>query len=150
MEDTRTLGFLLHDVARLLRKRFEQRAREKGLTRAQWQTLSVLSRNDGIKQRCLAELLEIEPITLTRILDRLVEQGFVERRPHPTDRRAFLVHMCEPALPLLDEMRHLGVLTRREALENVSGEEQERLFQTLLTMKDNLVRACRTPITDEE
>lgn len=91
MPDTRVLGFLLHDVARLLRKRFEQRARGKGLTRTQWQTLAFLSKNDGIKQRHLADILEVEAITLTRILDRLVEQGLVERRPHPTDRRVSLV-----------------------------------------------------------
>ena len=150
MTDTRILGFLLHDVARLLRKRFEQRARDSGLTRTQWHTLAILSKNDGIKQRCLAEELEIEPITLTRILDRLVDQGLVERRPHPTDRRAFLIHICDEALPLLNNMRELGVLTRQEALENISQEEQEHLVQMLQSMKENLARACRTPITQED
>jgi len=147
--DTRVLGFLLHDVARLLRKRFEQRARGTGLTRAQWQTLAFLSKNDGIMQRSLADLLDVEAITLTRILDRLVEQGFVERRPHPTDRRAHLIFICEAAMPLLEDMRELGGQTRAEALEGVSQAEQEQLIQTLLSMKDNLSRACRTPVSPE-
>ncbi len=150
MADTRILGFLLHDVARLLRKRFEQRARGKGLTRAQWQTLALLSANDGIKQRCLADLLEVEAITLTRTLDRLAALGLIERRPHPTDRRVHLIHIREAARPLLEDMRSLGALTRAEALQGVSREEQERLLQTLQTMKDNLAAACRAPIVDEE
>jgi MarR family transcriptional regulator for hemolysin len=86
MNNNPTLGFLLHDVARLLRKRFEQRAKSHGLTRSQWQALAYLSKNEGIHQSGLAEILEIEPITLVRILDRLAERGLVERRPHPTDR----------------------------------------------------------------
>jgi len=76
-------GFLLHDVARQLRKRFEQRAKCLGLTRSQWQTLAHLSNNEGIHQAGLAEILEIEPITLVRILDKLEERGLVERRRHP-------------------------------------------------------------------
>ncbi|MBN9047209.1 MAG: MarR family transcriptional regulator [Rhizobiales bacterium] len=150
MTDTRILGFLLHDVARLLRKRFEQRARVAGMTRAQWQTLAYLSNNDGIKQRDLADLLEVEAITLTRILDKLVEQELVERRPHPTDRRAHLIYIREAAVPLLEKMRAIGALTRAEALKGVPDKEQERLIRTLLSMKENLALACRTPISDED
>src|ERR1044071_1091741 len=88
MDDlNRNLGFLLHDVARLMRKRFEQNARDLGLTRSQCQVLAHLARNEGIHQGALAELLEIEPITLTRILDRLEEGGLVERLRHPQERR---------------------------------------------------------------
>ena len=83
----RNLGFLLHDVARLMRKRFEQNARGLGLTRSQCSVLAHLARNEGIQQGGLAEILEVEPITLTRILDRLEEAELVERRAHPTDRR---------------------------------------------------------------
>ena len=83
----RHLGFLLHDVARLLRKRFEQNARPLGLTRSQAQVLAHLALHQGIAQRGLAEILEIEPITLTRLLDGMERGGLVERRPHPSDRR---------------------------------------------------------------
>src|SRR5919205_2079152 len=95
MSDTpqRTLGFLLHDAARLLRKRFEQNARGLGLTRSQWQVLAHLAEREGIHQGALAEILEVEPITLVRILDRLQTAGFVERRLHEKDRRVRLLYL---------------------------------------------------------
>lgn len=145
MSATPTLGFLLHDVARLLRKRFEQRAKELGLTRSQWQTLAYLANNEGIHQSGLAEILEVEPITLVRILDKLSERGLVERRQHPTDRRIWLLYMRDEAHPLLAQMREIGNATRSEALEGVSAEEREQLFQILSSMKANLIQACRNP-----
>lgn len=145
-----TLGFLLHDVARMLRKRFEQRAKCLGLTRSQWQTLAYLSNNEGIHQGGLAEILEVEPITLVRILDKLAERGLVERRQHPTDRRIWLLYMREEAHPLLAEMRELGDATRAEALNGVSPEHRDHLFQILSEMKTNLVQACRTPVAEKE
>ncbi len=146
MNSNPPLGFLLHDVARLLRKRFEQRAKCLGLTSSQWQALAYLSNNEGIHQGGLAEMLEIEPITLVRILDKLAERGLIERRQHPTDRRIWLLYMREEAHPLLADMRGLGDVTRGEALEDVSAEEREQLFQILSQMKTNLVQACRTPL----
>jgi MarR family transcriptional regulator, transcriptional regulator for hemolysin len=97
--DSPALGFLLHEVARLLRKRFEQNARGCGLTRSQWQVLTYLGQNEGINQARLAELLEIEPITLGRILDKLETRSLIERHPHPTDRRTWLLHLVEAAHP---------------------------------------------------
>jgi MarR family transcriptional regulator, transcriptional regulator for hemolysin len=146
MEDNRrTLGFLLHDVARLLRKRFEQNARGSGLTRSQWQVLAYLDRNEGIQQGGLAELLELEPITLGRIVDKLQAIGLVERQPHPTDRRIWLLRLTAKAKPKLDELKVLGEGTRREALRNISESDQERLIKLLTTLKGNLASACATP-----
>jgi DNA-binding MarR family transcriptional regulator len=145
-----TLGFLLHEVARLLRKRFEQRAKNLGLTRSQWQVVAYISKSEGIHQAGLAELLEVEPITLTRILDKLSERGMVERRQHPTDRRIWLLYLREAALPLLEVMRELGEQTRSEAFEGITPEEREQLFNILSTMKTNLVQACRTPAGENE
>lgn len=150
MHTSPTLGFLLHDVARLLRKRFEQRAKDLGLTRSQWQTLAYLSNNEGIHQAGLAEILEIEPITLVRILDKLADRGLVERRQHPNDRRSWLLYMRDEARPLLDTMRSLGDQTRREALQGVPFEEHERLYQLLTLMKSNLAQACRATVGDKE
>ncbi|QND47202.1 MarR family transcriptional regulator [Rhizobium lusitanum] len=150
MHTSPTLGFLLHDVARLLRKRFEQRAKDLGLTRSQWQTLAYLSNNEGIHQAGLAEMLEIEPITLVRILDKLADRGLVERRQHPNDRRSWMLYMSDEARPLLDTMRGLGDQTRREALQGVPFEEHERLYQLLTLMKSNLVQACRATVGDKE
>jgi MarR family transcriptional regulator, transcriptional regulator for hemolysin len=145
-----TLGFLLHETARLLRKRFEQRARATGLTRAQWQAIAYLARNEGIHQAGLAELLEIEPITLGRIIDKLAERGLVERRQHPTDRRTWLLFLNDAARPLLSNLEKLGEATRAEALAGVSDQDRERLSQILTVMKSNLMTACRPPIDEKE
>src|SRR5258705_5780103 len=98
-ENAPTLGFLLHEVARLLRKRFEQNARGSGLTRAQWHVLAYLAQNEGINQSGLADLLEIEPITLGRIVDRLQMVGLIERRPNSSDRRGQRLLLKTPAPP---------------------------------------------------
>ena len=135
----RNIGFLLHDVARLMRKRFEQNARELGLTRSQCQVLAHLARNEGIHQGALADLLEIEPITLTRILDRLEEAGLVERRAHPTDRRIRRLSLTPAVHPLLDEIFAIGALTRSEAMDGIAEQDRERLFEILSGMKANLV-----------
>src|SRR6202020_1530814 len=94
MEADSTLDFLLHDVARLLKKRFEQNSRGSGLTRSQRQVLTYLAQNEGINQARLAELLEIEPITLCRILDKLEARRLIETQPHPSDRPP---HMASPS-----------------------------------------------------
>ena len=143
-----SLGFLLHDVARLLRKRFEHRARTLGLTRAQWQVLVYLAQREGIHQGGLAEVLEMEPITLVRILDKLEARGFIERRRHPTDRRLWLLHLTPEAHPLLSVLRGMGETTRAEALVGISQGDQERLFDILSAMKINLIEACGLPIED--
>ena len=144
------LGFLLHEVARLLRKRFEQKARSHGLTRSQWQAIAYISRNEGIRQGALADLLEIESITLARILDKLSEQGLVERRHHPTDRRTWLLYLRETARPLLVTMELLGESTYEEAYRGISSAERDRLIKTLSTMKSNLQAANRTPVVENE
>jgi DNA-binding MarR family transcriptional regulator len=145
-----TLGFLLHEVARLMRKRFEHRAKDLGLTRSQWQVLAYLSKNEGIHQSGLADMLEVEPITLVRILDKLAERGLIERRQHPKDRRVWMLYMCDAARPMVEAMRGIGDETRAEALEGVSAEQREQLFSILSTMKTNLVQACRAPAAENE
>lgn len=145
-----TLGFVLHDVARLLRKRLEQGAKSLGLTRSHWQTLAYLANNEGIHQGGLAEILEVATITLVRILDKLAERGLVERRQHPADRRVWLLYMRDEAFPLLADMRAIGDATRGEALDGVCAEQREQLFQILLLMRTNLVQACRTPAAGNE
>ena len=138
-EPDRNLGFLLHDVARLMRKRFEQNARALKLTRSQCAVLAHLSRNSGIPQGALADLLEVEPITLTRIVDRLEQDKLVERRAHARDRRVRLLYLTDGAYPLLEDIFAIGAATRGEAMEGVSEEDRERLFAILSSMKANLV-----------
>jgi DNA-binding MarR family transcriptional regulator len=148
VNNTPTLGFILHDVARLLRKRFEQRARDLGLTRSQWQTLVYLNVNEGIHQGGLAEILEIEAITLVRILDKLEARGLIERRPHPTDRRIRSLFLCAAARPLIEELREVGNVTRAEALAGLSDEKRALLLEALTQMKTNLIEACQQPVVD--
>jgi MarR family transcriptional regulator for hemolysin len=140
------LGFLLHEVARLLRRRFEQNARGSGLTRSQWQVLATLANNEGINQSGLAELLEIEPITLCRIVDKLQTRGLIERHPDPSDRRVWLLHLNSAARPKLSQLRRLGEVTRGEALAEVPEADTERLLKTLQTLKANLADACNAQV----
>lgn len=108
VDNSPTLGFLLHDVARLLRKRLEQNARESGLTRSQWQVLAYLAQNEGINQSGLADLLDVEPITLGRLVDKLQALRLIERRPHPTVRRVWTRRLTAAAHLKVSEARKIG------------------------------------------
>jgi MarR family transcriptional regulator for hemolysin len=130
-----SLGFLFADTARLLRKRFDQRAREFGLTRAQWQVLAQLSHNQGIKQAGLADLLEIEPITLSRHIDKMEEAGWVSRRPDPNDRRARLLYLTANSGPLLEKMREIGRRLMDEAMAGLPEGRREIMFETLTHLR---------------
>ena len=145
-----TLGFLLHDVARLLRKRFEQNARGSGLTRSQWQVLAYLAQNEGINQSGLADLLEVEQITLGRIVDKLQTLALIKRHPHPSDRRVWLLHLTPAARSKLTQLRRLGDVTRGEALTGVPEADRERLLKTLQALKTNLMLACDAPAAGQK
>ena len=136
----RSFGFLLHDIARLLRKRYEQRARPLGLTRAQWQVLAHLQRHEGINQSGLAELLDLEPITIARLVDRMEEAGLVDRRADPADRRARRLYLTERAAPMLERGRALGDEVRGEAFEGFDDAEREGLIDMLLRVRGNLAK----------
>lgn len=131
-------GFILNDTARLLRQRFDQCARALGVTRAQWRTLLMLSRAEGINQAKLAEHLEIENITLCRMIDRLQEAGWVERRPDQQDRRAWRLFLTETAKPLLDELWVIGDAVQKEAFAGLSASEIDTLNATLTRIRANL------------
>jgi len=135
---TRALGFLLADVSRLMRRRFDARAREIGLTRAQWRVLTQLRRREGINQTALAEIMEIEPISLGRHIDRLVEKDFVERRADPRDRRAWRLYLKPEVQPVLDRLRAISNVNRKEVLQGIPADESEALIDTLLKIKGNL------------
>lgn len=130
-----SFGFVIHDVARLLRKNFDRRAQSVGLTRSQWFVLMHLRRQDGLRQTDLADLLEVRPISLTRLIDRLVKNAWVERRSDPDDRRANRVFLTKKAEPLLNRLSNLGKETREEALRGIPQEERERFMMTLLRIR---------------
>ena len=135
----RSLGFLLNDVARLMRSRFDRQARDLGLTRAQWRVMMYLRRHEGARQNELASLLEVENVTLGRHIDRLEESGWVERRADPSDRRAWRLHLDEKSRPILDRLAVVLIETRETALSGFNADERGSLIKTLIRMKYNLV-----------
>lgn len=134
-----SIGLLLIDTGRLLRKRFEQNVRGTGLTRAQWQVLKEIYVQEGLNQGALAELLEVEPITVGRLVDRLEQAGLIERRPHPTDRRAWSLYLLPAAHPLLDTLKVIAGETRAELLQGMDDTEIDEAMRLFAKMKDNLV-----------
>jgi DNA-binding MarR family transcriptional regulator len=133
-----TFGFLLHDTARLLRRDFERRSKGTGLTRAQWAVLAYVARNEGSNQAALADMLDIEPITLVRLLDKLEAAGLVERRPDPADRRVRRLYLTEATGPLLGQLQHLASETREAALAGLTDAERQQLTDLLMKVRGNL------------
>ncbi len=135
---TDTVGFLIADTARAIRRRFDERARAIGVTRPQWRALVTVAREEGIQQGSLAERLEIEPITLCRMLDRLAEAELVERRRDPADRRAWNIYLTKRARPLLERIGAIADDLHAVALDGVSDDERDALTATLERMRTNL------------
>jgi len=140
---SREIGVSLNDVARMLRTFADQKARQFGISRAQWIVLMRLDRSEGLKQSELAEMLDLQPISLTRLLDRLAESGLIERRPDPHDRRANRLYLTSAARPLLKQLASLGEDLMETVLQNVDAASQERLLRDLVIMKDNLRAAIQ-------
>jgi MarR family transcriptional regulator for hemolysin len=133
------LGFMLNDVSRLLRTRFDQRAKSHGLTRSQWRVLVHLARAEGIIQSGLAEILEVERMTLGRLIDRLEVAGWVERRRDSKDRRVRRLYLTAMARPTLSDIMKIATDMHDEALHGLSNDDLNRLMQTLLVIKNNLI-----------
>lgn len=143
-DPTRNLGFLIHEVARLMRRSFDQRVQELGLTQAQWRTLVHLSRSEGMNQSALAEILEIRPITLTRLLDKLQQAGWIERRQDPSDRRVYRLYITAQAQPMLAQLDTAAAETRAEATAGLSDAARRQFIDLLCAAKTNLLAAQRS------
>ncbi len=150
MDRLRNFGFVLKDVSRRYVLRFEQRAREIFLTLPQCRALVRLERNEGVSQAKLAELADVEPMTMVRILDRMEADGLLERRPDPADRRARCLYLTSRAKPYLDEIWRLSDATRAEAFAGIGAKEREafldvleRVHANLCALKDRPVEAAR-------
>jgi DNA-binding MarR family transcriptional regulator len=133
-------GFVLQDVARLLRRSFNRRVQDLGLTQAQWQILAYLSRHEGIRQAKLADMLDMQPISVTRLVDRMESAGWIERRPDPADRRAVNLHLRDKAGPILEQMWERGAQTRQLAMKGISAEKQKEFLEILQQMRINLIK----------
>jgi DNA-binding MarR family transcriptional regulator len=134
----RDILLLVNDVARLVRTRFDQRARARGMTRAQWIILAMLDRRPGLSQNELAAALEVEPISVGRLIDRLEARGLVERRPDPADRRVRRLHLLSEARPFLDDIDAQRELLSAEILDGIDPESRSLVVESLLRMKSNL------------
>ena len=137
--------FALFETQRLLRLYADKQARRFGLTRAQWGVLAKLERTEGMKQTELADMLEIQPITLTRLIDKLCELGLIERRSDDSDRRVNRLYLTEAARPLLLKLARLRNEITETALAGLSAADTHLLVAQLEIVKDNVREAIQTP-----
>jgi DNA-binding MarR family transcriptional regulator len=140
-ECDRNLGFLVCDISRLVRRMFNSRARNTGLTQPQWQAMFTISHNPGINQVSLADLLEIHPITLTQQLDRMQAAGWVERRPDANDRRATCLFITPKGKPVLEKLRAIGIDVIEVGFGDVATRLREKMVDALVSVRDRYVAA---------
>jgi len=141
LDADRNLGFLIRDLSRLLRRNFDRRVQDLGLTQAQWRALVHLSRSEGMTQSALADSLEVQPITLARLIDRMQNSGWVERRSHPLDRRAVQLYLTDKCQPILAEIQTRASATLDEAVAGIGAGQQRQLIESLQRIKKNLAAA---------
>ncbi|MDT9598239.1 MarR family winged helix-turn-helix transcriptional regulator [Sphingosinicella rhizophila] len=134
----RNFAFEVAETAQVLRRAFDRRAATLGVTRAQWRVLARLGRQDGPRQVELAEALDVEPITLCRMVDRLSEAGLVERRRDEEDRRAWRIHLTPAAGPLIESLRLLAADFLGDALDGVRDEDQVLALDILARVRANI------------
>ena len=149
----RDLAFTINDVARLLRTYADQKAAQYGMSRAKWAVLARLDRFEGLKQTELADMLDLQPISLTRLLDSLCANGLIERRADPDDRRAKRLFLTPAARPLLDRLGDLAEELMGTALAGLDQRDSKALLAQLSTIKDNLraavARRQQVQVVDE-
>jgi MarR family transcriptional regulator for hemolysin len=136
--------FALGEVQRLMRAYADKEASRYGITRAQWAVLAKVERIEGMKQTELAEQLEMQPITLTRLIDKLCDNGWIERRGDETDRRVNRLYLKKAARPLLGKLAGLKSEITATALEGISPAEAERLVSQLESVKENVRNALQS------
>jgi len=149
----RDLAFTINDVARLLRTYADQKAAQYGMSRAKWAVLARLDRFEGLKQTELADMLDLQPISLTRLLDSLCANGLIERRADPDDRRAKRLFLTPAARPLLDRLGDLAEELMGTALAGLDQRDSRALLAQLSTIKNNLraavARRSQIQVVDE-
>lgn len=138
METVRPLGFLLHEVSRLVRSKIEARAGVHGLSEAQLRLLFRLWKEEGATQARLAQILEVEPISISRLLDRMEQGGWIERRQDPQDRRVRMIFTTAQTKRVRGAVKDVAADVYEEALAGVPEETREALFEGLQAMARNL------------
>lgn len=140
--DQNHLAFVISDVARLFRKRFDERNRSCGITGPQMRALLIIMRIPGINQGALAERLDVEPITTCRMLDRLEQSGLVERRRDPQDRRAWQLYLTPTAEPITKTLQTIGGDLLEDSLDGIDQATRGLVMTALGQIRDNLNRAA--------
>lgn len=140
-----TFAYLMQDVTRHLRTHFDRRATQFKLTRAQWRTLKTIRRKEGVSQTELADFLDMQPIPVGRLIDRLEKTGYIERRADPGDRRRWRLYLTPKAHAVVDEMEVIAGGLRDDALRDVKRTDFETLLRVLAQIKDNLVALDGAP-----
>lgn len=138
LDGTERLGFLIHDASRLMRKRFETLGRRHGLSSAQWRLLVRVVKDEGVAQARLAELLEVEPISVSRLLDRMEEAGWIERRQDLTDRRVRMIFPTDKSRKAFEAIRGVAGEVFEQALTGLSSDERQIVIRGLMTIVENL------------
>ncbi len=150
MPPAKGIGLLVHDVSRLLRRRIDHQAQAVGLTSAQWRVLAAVSRaemhgEEPLHQATLAEMMDMEPITLSRQVDRMEAAGMIERRPDPVDRRVKRLYLTAAARPLVDKFRSVATSCYHNVLTGISDNEVEQVVDILTRIRANLVHNVDQP-----
>jgi MarR family transcriptional regulator for hemolysin len=134
-----TFGYLVTDVTRLMRKHFDRRAVRFGLTRTQWRALKRVHHSEGLTQNELAEFLEMEPIAIGRVIDRLQKAGFIERRADPNDRRCWRLHLLPKAHDVVDDMEQISSELFKQSQRGITAADMKIMLDVFTRMKQNLV-----------
>lgn len=132
------IGFVIGDMSRLIRRTFDKRAKVIGVTRPQWRVLTWLQRHEGINQSALADMLELDAMTLCRMVDRLQAAEMVERRADPGDRRAWQLFLTPKGTALTAQLTPIGEQLLQEAMHDLSANDQEQLQHLLALVRRNL------------
>ena len=146
----REFAFTIMDVARMIKTYADQRARQFGISRAQWAVLVRIDRSEGLKQSELAEILDLQPISLTRLLDRLADNKLIERRADPNDRRANRLFLSPAARPLLEQLADLGEDMMATVLDGLDAKTIERTLRDLERVRENLRAAIHRHPSPQE
>ncbi|MBC7988611.1 MAG: MarR family transcriptional regulator [Luteimonas sp.] len=138
-----SVGYLIADLTRLFGRVFDRRAAHLGLTRVQWRSLKRIHDNEGLTQSGLADLLDMEPIAVGRVIDRLQKAGFVERRADPDDRRCWRLYLLPQSMQVMDGIGRVSIVLREDATHGVDPGDYETTMRVLEQMRDNLIRLDR-------
>jgi MarR family transcriptional regulator, transcriptional regulator for hemolysin len=143
LDDKTTFGFLVNDVTRIMRTLFDRRAVKFDLTRAQWRALKRVRHSEGMTQKDLAEYLEMEPIAVGRVIDRLQKAGFIERRSDPSDRRVWRLHLTAKAHDVVEDMEQISNELFKQAQRGISAGDMKIMLDVFTRMKQNVVALDR-------